>query len=74
MALLNRHKFSKDEISKLEDIVKKSEFDVECAEKALGKLKRSKSFLDLKQKQDQHNYRLKIFTFSTCSSFTFKCN
>ena len=57
MASIKRHVFSNHEILKLQDVVNKANFDVDCAQKALGKLRRSKLSLDLKHKQEQHTYR-----------------
>ena len=57
MASIKRHVFSNHEILKLQDVVNKANFDVDCAQKALGKLRQSKLSLDLKHKQEQHTYR-----------------
>ena len=64
MASLDRHVFSKDEISKLEGLVKKANFEMECAQKALGQLRQSKLSLDFKHKREQHKYRLTFLKFT----------
>ena len=57
MEKMNRHIFSNDELLKLQNIIDKSNSEVELAEKALGKLKRSQLKLQAKHNHDARKYR-----------------